>query len=237
MIALLYKIKPVSIGSLEHIIPIVLAFILGSLLIRFSKKRLNTKHQELLFHALGIFVSLTVFLYHLNLIIKGNYSLITDLPLFLCSFIALFIFVFTHYKKYWMYEILLFWIIAGTSQGVITPDIPEGFPVLDYFRYWIVHLGLLIIIFYATFVFKMQPTIKSLFKSFLAIHIYMLIVFGINYLLGSNYSYLNSKPLSASVLDYLGDWPNYIFVVEAFLIPYFLIIYLPFYISRKLQLK
>ncbi|WP_290698864.1 hypothetical protein [Lacinutrix sp.] len=41
----------------------------------------------------------------------------------------------------------MFWIIAGTSQAVITPDISIGFPSFDYFRYWIAHLGLLIIIF------------------------------------------------------------------------------------------
>ena len=54
-------------------------------------------------------------------------------------------------------SILFFWIIAGTLQGVITPDIVYGFPVFDYFRYWIVHLGLLITMFYATFVFNIRP--------------------------------------------------------------------------------
>lgn len=228
-------IDSVDIGSLQHIIPIIFAVIFAIVLILFSKSRLNKGQQEIVFKGLGFFVSLTVLVFHIHLILKGNYSIVTDLPLFLCSFMALFIFVFTSSRKYWLFEILLFWIIAGTSQAVLTPDIPTGFPSFDYFRYWIAHLGLLIIIFYAVFVFKMQPTWKSIFNSFLALQLYMIVVLCINYLLGANYSYLSQKPDSASVLDLLGDWPTYLLVVEVFLIPYFLVIYLPFFIAKKLK--
>ncbi len=146
---------------------------------------------------------------------------------------ALIIPVFTYYRKYWMYEILLFWIIAGTSQGVITPDIADGFPAFDYFRYWIVHLGLLIIIFYATFVFNMRPKLKSVFKSILVLLLYMVVMMILNYVLGANYSYLNYKPESASVLDYLGEWPWYLIQVVLLLLPYFLLIYLFFQVGKK----
>ena len=132
-----------------------------------------------------------------------------------------------------MFEILLFWIIAGTSQGVITPDIPVGFPVFDYFRYWVVHLGLLIVIFYAVFVFKMKPRFKSVFKSFFALQLYVVFMVAINYVLKANYFYLNQKPESASILDYLGEWPLYIIAVQIIIIPYFLLIYLPFYIIER----
>jgi len=223
----------VEIGSLQHIIPIIITVILSIILIRFSNRKLNQKHKEQVFKALGFFVSYTVLVFHLHLIFKGNYNIATDLPLFLCSFMALFIFIFTNSRKYWLFEILLFWIIAGTSQAVVTPDIPFGFPSFDYFRYWIAHLGLLVIIFYAIFVLKMRPTWKSMFKSFLALQLYAIIIFGINYILNGNYFYLNKKPNSASALDYLGEWPIYLLTIEAILIPYFFIIYLPFFLTKK----
>ena len=223
----------VEIGSLQHIIPIIITVILSIILIRFSNRKLNQKQQEQVFKALGFFVSYTVLVFHLHLIFKGNYNIATDLPLFLCSFMALFIFIFTNNRKYWLFEILLFWIIAGTSQAVVTPDIPFGFPSFDYFRYWIAHLGLLVIIFYAIFVLKMRPTWKSMFKSFLALQLYAIIIFGINYILNGNYFYLNKKPNSASALDYLGEWPIYLLTIEAILIPYFFIIYLPFFLTKK----
>lgn len=234
MIFLYIKLlEAVSLGSLEHMLPIVIAIMLTAFIVRYSKNRLGKKLQQKVFHGIGVFVSLTVLIFHLYLISKGGYNIVTDLPLYLCSFMALFIFIFTYYRKYWMYEILLFWILAGTSQAILTPDISEGFPSFEYIRYWIVHLGLVTIILYATFVFNMRPNLKSLVKSLLAIQVFFVFSLIINYALGANYSYLNRKPKSASVLDYLGDWPNYIFIVEALLIPYFLIIYLPFYISER----
>jgi uncharacterized membrane protein YwaF len=55
----------------------------------------------------------------------------------------------------------------------------------------------------------------------------------INYTLNANYFYLNEKPQSASILDYFGEWPWYILVAQLIIIPYFLLIYLPFYVVEK----
>lgn len=229
----IFLLKRVGIGSLEHILPIGVSILFCFLFIRYSKLKLNKNQQYKAFHILGCFVSFFVILYHLYKVNEGGYSLTTDLPLYLCSFIALLIPVYTYYRKFWMFEILLFWIIAGTTQGVLTPDIPEGFPAFDYFRYWVVHLGLLIIIFYAIIVFKVKPTFKSVFKSFFALQLYVVFMVGINFILKANYFYLNEKPQSASILDYFGAWPYYIIVVQIIIIPYFLLIYLPFYLTKK----
>lgn len=223
----------VSIGSLEHILPIIIAFIFAVILIRYSKKRLNKQQQHTVLRVLGAVVSLTVIVFHVHKIVIGNYNFNTDLPLFLCTFMALTIPFFTETRSNFLYEVLVFWIIGGTLQAVVTPDIPNGFPSIDFFRYWIVHLGLLIIIFYATFVLNKRPTFKSVFKSFFTLQVFFVFSLIINYLLGANYSYLNRKPNVSSVLDYLGEWPYYILIVEAFLIPYFLLIYLPFYLTRN----
>ncbi|MGB1308341.1 MAG: TIGR02206 family membrane protein [Oceanihabitans sp.] len=223
----------VTIGSMQHVLPILFAVILTIFLIWFANNKLLKKQKENLFQVMGYFVSVTVVFFHTYLISKGGYNITTDLPLFLCSLLALVIPVFTYYRKHWMYEVMLFWIIAGTTQGVVTPDIPFGYPNPDYFRYWIVHLGLLSIIFYATFVLKMRPEFKSVFKSIIALQGYMVFVFCVNAILDSNYSYLNEKPESASILDYLGEWPYYLIMVQLILIPLFLLIYLPFYLTRK----
>lgn len=223
----------VTIGSFEHLVPIAIAIIVAIFSISHSNRKLTISKQQKVFKLFGWFVSLTVATFHLYFISLGTYNIQTDLPLYLCSFIALLIPIFTYYRNYWMYEILLFWIIAGTLQGVITPDIAEGFPAFDYFRYWVVHLGLLIIVFYATFVFGMRPTFKSVFKSILALQLYVAMMVIVNALLNANYFYLNEKPQSATLLDYFGEWPYYIIVTQIILIPYFLLIYLPFYFTKK----
>ena len=225
----------VTIGSLEHLVPISFAILFTFFFIRFSKKNWSIRQQKRAFHYLGVTVSLVVLSFHIYHIILGKYDFTTDLPLYLCSLMALAIPIFTYYRRYWMYELLVFWIIAGTSQGVITPDIVEGFPVFDYFRYWVVHLGLLVIIFYATFVFGMRPKLRSVFKSILALQVYIMAMMLLNYLMNANYSYLNYKPQSASVLDYLGEWPWYLIQAQLLLVPYFLLIYAFFQIGKKRQ--
>lgn len=226
-------IERVSIGSLQHLAPVIAALIFTILFIWYSKRKLSNDSQKKAIHFVAILVSLTVAAFHIYKITLGNYQIKSDLPLYLCSLLALLIPIFTYYKSYLMYEILLFWILAGTIQGIITPDIAEGFPSFDYFRYWMVHLGLLTIIFYATFVFEMRPTFKSVFKSILALQAYVAMMVAINIILDANYFYLNEKPQSASLLDYFGEWPYYILVTQLILIPYFLLIYLPFYLTNK----
>lgn len=233
----IFLLERVSVGSLQHILPIVFTVLFAVFFIQYAKNKLNESQQKVILHRLAIFVSITVIVFHVYKISLGNYNLATDLPLYLCSLLGIVIPVFTYYRKLWMYEVLLFWIIAGTLQGVITPDISEGYPSFDYFRYWVVHLGLLIIIFYATFVLKMRPKLKSVLKSFLALQGYIFIMILINYALNSNYFYLNAKPESASILDYFGEWPYYVIVSQIIVIPYFLLIYLPFYIASKRKLK
>ena len=224
--------KSVTIGSLQHILPIVIATILTIWSINYSIKNLDKGQQQKFIHFFACFVSLSVISFHLYRMCFDGYNFKTDLPLYLCSLMALLIPVFTYYRKYWMFEVLIFWIIGGTLQAVITPDITTGFPSFDYFRYWIAHLGLLTIIFYFIFVFKMRPKLKSVFKSFFALQVYVIIMVILNYLLDTNYFYLNQKPKSASLLDYFGDWPYYIIVAQLIIIPMFIIIYLPFHLSK-----
>ena len=226
-------LQRVTIGSIEHLMPIGVAILFSVLLIKYAKQSSNQVLKLKLFNGLSVFVSLSVLSFHLYHICFESYNIKTDLPLYLCSLIALLIPIFSFYRKYWMFEVLVFWIIAGTIQGVITPDIAIGFPSFDYFRYWIVHLGLLSIIFYAIFVLEMRPRLKSVFISFFALQLYVIFMVTINFLLDANYFYLNEKPKSASVLDYFGEWPYYIIIVQLIIIPLFLIIYLGFYLSSE----
>lgn len=223
----------VTVGSFQHVFPILLAIIICSYFIKYVKFRLSENQQIVVFNSIGFIISFVVIAFHMYSISLGSYKIETDLPLYLCSLIALLIPIFTYYRKNWMYEILFFWIVAGTTQAVITPDILEGFPTFNYFRYWVVHLGLLVIIFYATFVLNMRPKFKSVFKSFLALQVYVVFIIFINYLLNANYFYLNEKPKSASILDFFGEWPYYVVITQLLIIPCFLIIYLFFYLTKK----
>jgi uncharacterized membrane protein YwaF len=65
---------------------------------------------------------------------------------------------------------------------------------------------------------------------------YLLILMGINKVLGSNYGYTMHKPPTGSVLDFFGPWPWYILGAELLMLISFLLLITPFVIRRKLLL-
>ncbi|APY09059.1 hypothetical protein BWZ20_12435 [Winogradskyella sp. J14-2] len=230
-------LKDVSAGSLQHLLPIGIGIVFCISVILFAKRRLNFKNRSLLFKGLGVFVAGTILLNHAFLIIIGDYDYRNDLPLWICSFAGLLVPFFTFTRKFWMFEILLFWTLGGSIQGVITPNISEGFPSFEYFRYWITHIFMFSIVFYSIVIFKMWPNFKSPLKSIVALQIYVALIFLLNIVLKTNFFFLNAKPDFPSLLDYIADWPYYIFIIQLIIIPYFLLLYLPFYLLKKRRRK
>ena len=217
--------------TLQHAIVALFCICFGFALIVITKKQTH-KVQSIIGNVFAFSICFTVLLGTFVHLYKGNFNIQEDLPLHLCSFLALIIPVLSVTKKFVYYEIFLFLILAGTLQSLITPD-EHNYLNFPFFRYWFVHAGLVVFMFFATFIYKMRPTLRSVGKSFLGMQAYMLFMFILNYFLGSNYFFTNRKPDVATALDLFGDWPQYIFVVEILVIPYFMLIYLPFYLTRK----
>ena len=178
--------------SKQHIIVSTIVITLGTILIYWAKKQ-SKKIQFLTGNIIASSISLTVIFGSILNIYKPDFNYQEDLPLHLCSFLALIIPIFSFTRKYIYYEILFFLILAGTLQSLITPS-EYNFLNFTFFRYWFVHSGLVIIMLYATFVYKMRPTLKSVFKSFIGMQFYVIFMFIVNYILDSNYFYTNKKP-------------------------------------------
>jgi len=217
--------------TLQHLWLNFIILVLGFLLILWAKKQ-HKRTQIKLGNIIAFSISITVIFGTFLKIYKGNFNYQEDLPLHLCSFLALTIPILSTTRKFLYYEIFFFLILGGTLQSLITPD-EYNYLNFPFFRYWFVHAGLVFFMMYATFIYNMRPTLKSVGKSFIGMQVFMLIMFVLNYFLGSNYFYTNKKPDAETLLDLFGDWPQYVFVVELIVIPYFLLMYLPFYLTRK----
>lgn len=216
-----------SLLGVQHIAVMLFFVLAGYLLIRWAKKRSpETQHTGGI--VLACIISISVISYTVIKIFDGPFDVQKDLPLHLCNFLGLTIPIFAVLRKYWMYEILVFWILAGTAQGVFTPDLDEGFPHYRFFKYWLEHAGLVLFIIYASAVYGMRPKFKSILKAFGAIQVYLIFILGVNALIGSNYLFLMRKPEHTSLLDVLGEWPYYILVEELLILPFFIIIYAAF---------
>lgn len=216
-----------TLFGMQHLLLLALLLFLAICLPMLAKKWLSAAQQLSLSRGLAVVISSWVILYTVIKLWIGDFDPTQDLPFDICNALALALPWLMWKPTQRVHEVLYFWILAGTLQGILTPHLMNGFPNFIFFKYWFVHGGLVVYIIYATVVFELKPTLRSIWRAFLALQVYVLIVLGLNVLLGANYVYLLHKPPTASLLDYLGPWPWYLVVVELIALLLFVLVYLP----------
>jgi len=133
-------------------------------------------------------------------------------------------------------ELAYFWGIAGASQALLTPALPEGATILTTFAFFIHHWAIITV----AWILLVQPswnTARPLWlaalRPLLYANIYFVVAIIANKSLGANYGYLSHKPDTPTALDHLGPWPYYIIWME--IISYFLFFILAILLHRKSQ--
>lgn len=170
---------------------------------------------------------------HYNaLFITESWSLQYNLPLHLCR-ISIIIGMITLWKpKQWMYEWLLFLSIPSGIHSILTPEFTQGISTYLIFDYYFVHGALIFIPLFLTFNRGMLPRKDAWRRSFLNVQVPLVIIFPLNFYLGSNYMYLAEKPMVDNPF-LMGDWPWYIIGLELVLMLHIAIIYLPFALKKR----
>jgi len=231
--------EPFEMFGAEHFYGIIIALIVIITLPVYAKRNLNKQMQ----YKVGMLIGWLVFGNYITWvgleIIAGTFDFKEHLPVHLCRFANLMIPLVMVWRSYLVYEILFFWGFSGMLQASITPDIAAGYPHFHYFRFWLGHQGLILAIVYATVVYDIRPTFKSLIKSFIALNIFLIFAAIINVLMEANYLWICGKPVNQigeqipTLLDYLGSWPWYILSAEFVALAHFLLAYSPFYFMNK----
>jgi hypothetical integral membrane protein (TIGR02206 family) len=156
------------------------------------------------------------------------------LPLHICSVLVFASAFMLFTRNYPIYEFAYFLGIGAAVQAILTPDLGiYGFPHFRFFQTFISHGGIFTAAIYMTFVEGLRPTWKSLLRVAAWGNVYMLVVTGINFLIGSNYMFTLHKPLTPSLLDVLGPWPLYLVSLEVLAVVVCLLLYLPFAIHDR----
>ncbi len=217
----------------QHGIVLLIVAGLSILLPILARQGLSPRQQLGLSRLLAITLSFWAALYVVILLVLGDFDPRTDLPLDICNITALLLPFLMWNPSFRVHGVLYFWIVVGTLQANLTPHLHNGFPHFIFFKYWVVHGGLIVYTIYITVVFEYYPDRKSIWRSFGLLQVYMVSIFMANLILGSNYLYLIRKPPTASVLDYLGPWPVYVLVAELLALAGFHLAWAPLAISRK----
>jgi len=224
---------PFASFSQTHIATLI--FSLGLLILLIVVGRSLTRQQNLLIgRCLSVFLSLTVILFIVFHIQFERFDIAVDLPLSICN-----LFAFTAPLLFWnpnpkRMEVVYFAVMSGTFQAIITPDLYVGFPTYGLFKYWISHVGLVIIVIHYLLSFQLRPRAKGIFITFVWLNLYLMIIVPINLLLDANYFYLMEKPINPSILDLFGPWPTYLLVSEVLAMAFFALAYLPIMWANRL---
>lgn len=142
---------------------------------------------------------------------SGDWDPRNDLPLDLCNLLALIAPLYTWSPRLAVHEVVYYMVMAGTLQAVLTPHLTAGYGHRTFFKYWIVHAGLIVLVIYESVALSLYPTAIGILTAFAATLGYIAVAIPINRWLGANYGYVSAKPPTASLLDHLGPWPWYIF--------------------------
>ena len=224
---------PFASFSQTHIATLI--FSLGLLILLIVVGRNLTRQQNLLIgRCLSVFLSLTVILFIVFHIQFERFDIAVDLPLSICN-----LFAFTAPILFWnpnpkRMEVVYFAVMSGTFQAIITPDLYVGFPTYGFLKYWISHVGLVIIVIHYLLRFQLRPRAKGIFITFVWLNLYLMIIVPINLLLDANYFYLMEKPINPSILDLFGPWPTYLLVSEVLAMAFFALAYLPIMWANRL---
>jgi|TARA_Y100000031_G_C8230555_1_gene390718 hypothetical integral membrane protein (TIGR02206 family) len=223
----------------SHVLGLLTSVLLIVFIPLLSVKHLSKNSQSVLGAAIGFIVMLNYPVWVVLEIIAGSFDMTLHLPVHLCRISNLLIPLVMVKRHFLSFEILFFWGLSGTLQGAITPDISADFPHFHYFRFWIAHNGLVLALVYAAVVYKMKPTINSLWKSFIALNVFLIFAIVVNLVLDSNYFWICGKPVTPtgehvpSILDYMGPWPWYILSAEFVALFHFFLALTPFYFVGK----
>lgn len=155
------------------------------------------------------------------------------LPLHMCNLTLIIAILTMLTKSQKLFQLTYYWCL-GALFAVITPDIKYSFPHPLTLSFYITHFYLLFAAVYGILFFNFKPTFKGWVNAFVTLNIFAFIIFFINKKLGTNYLYVNRIPDFSSPLDYFGQWPYYIIVVE---IIYLILTYGIYYPFRRKTFK
>jgi hypothetical integral membrane protein (TIGR02206 family) len=164
---------------------------------------------------------------------SGTWSVRQGLPLNLCD-VTPFIAGSTLIRpRRLLVELTYFWALAGTVQGLLTPDVARAFASYDYFQYYIAHVG---VVLAAIFVVAQgyRPREGAIGRVVAASLLLVVAVGAVDAVTGANYMNLRIKtPPGTTALDWLSPWPWYIVECIGMAWIFFVILDTPFRRRRR----
>lgn len=130
-------------------------------------------------------------------------------------------------------EVLYFFGIAGTLQGLITPALIYDYPDPRFFHFFALHSSVPVAALYVVTAMGHRPRPGSVLRIMVFSLAWYAVTAVVNYALGTNYAFQCQKPQQASLFDHLGPWPWYNLSAIGLGVVFYTVLYLPFAFRRR----
>lgn len=229
---MLVIIYPFTLFSVSHIAAILLTFV-GILFLFLVRNKMGHKGKRVLKICLIASLFLSELTFQLWYLIKGEWTIETNLPFQLCSLSIYLCVIMLLTKSYRLFEVTYFASMAGALIAMITPELFYGFPHIRYFQFFIAHAAIILSAFYMIWMEGFHVRFTSVLRAFISLNAIAVVVYFIDRITGANYMFLAYKPYNVSPIDYLGPYPWYLLSLEFVAFFVFLLLYLPFFLYNK----
>lgn len=208
----------------SHKAVLAITLVLFVVMLLFSR----TRWAELSQRVLG---TMLLALYPVGLAVHATYgslSVLTALPLQYCDIATLAGGIALWTRRPFFCEVVYFFGIAGTLQGLLTPALIYEFPDPRFFLFFIMHAGVPITAIYVVTAMKVRPRPWAVPRIMAFSLAWYAVIAVVNYAIGANYAFQCSKPVNASLFDQLGPWPWYNLSSIGLGLIFYTLLYLPF---------
>jgi hypothetical integral membrane protein (TIGR02206 family) len=197
--------------GLTHWVIVAVTVVGAVMLARLGRRHRNTPAGEILTRIFAI-IQLTVTLgFMIIWLVPPLFDLHQSLPLHLSDILRLVCAYALWSRRPWAFALTYYWGLTFNPQAILTPDLQlDVAPALEFVSYWLQHVLVMWAAVYLTWGLGLRPTWRSYRLALMVTVAWAAIVFAMNRALGTNYGYLNGKPVGASLLDLMGGWPWYL---------------------------
>jgi len=177
--------------SAEHLITVAVIVIVITVLVAAARLRPGPWTQVAA-HVLALLIVVNEVAWWVWAWQMDALSLQNNLPLFLCDIAAFVSAAALITRAPLLVEVTYFWGIAGTANGIISPDIGDHFPSFPFFQYFIQHGAIPAAALFLVVGLRVYP------RPWAAVRVFALSVA------------LVAVDALANLLDLFGPWPWYI---------------------------
>jgi len=192
---------------------------------------LNKSQKRMISYIMGGLLIIDFFTENIGYIAAGTWDIQYNLPIQLCGISSLICCVLPFIKKKKkLFEFVYYTGIIGGVMAILTPQMNYFDGTIRYYlNFYVSHSLIIALPIFMFLHLDMKLPRLSWFKLWINLNILMAIIMPINFLLDSNYMYVNAPPEVDNPLV-IGDWPYYIFLWEIFIL---IIAYMVYSISRR----